>query len=194
MNSALRVVAVPTADALLERLTPAERAVFVLREAFSYGYREIADVLDLSEAGCRQLHRDGSRRIGGPRVFEEPGVRRRWNVDGFMLAAMEGDLAALERILDADVVAWTDGGEEAAPMVGAREVARYAVRVLARFGEAAEMRHTEVNGQTALIARVDGRLVGVIVMEIVEDRITALWSVLNPTRLADVTRRTPGAE
>ncbi len=193
MNSALRAVAVPMADALLERLTPAERAVFVLREAFSYGYREIAQILELSEAGCMQLHRRGKQRLGGPRAFEEPDARRRWNVEGFMLAAAEGDLIGLERVLADDVVAWTDGGETATLLVGRREVACYAMGVLGRFGGAAEMRHTEVNGQTTLIARADGRLAGVVVMEIVEDRITALWSVLNPTRLADVMRGLPDA-
>jgi DNA-binding CsgD family transcriptional regulator/ketosteroid isomerase-like protein len=194
MNSALRVVAVPTATTLLERLTPAERAVFVLREAFSYGYREIADVLDLSEAGCRQLHRRGRQRTGGRRRVEEPGARRRWSVDGFMLAAAEGDMEELGRILAEDVVAWADGGEATAPLLGREEVARYAAGELARFGEAAELEHTEVNGQTALIARVGGRLVGVIVMEIVDDRVTALWTVLNPARLASVTDGTTGAE
>ncbi|MEV8631722.1 sigma factor-like helix-turn-helix DNA-binding protein [Streptosporangium sp. NPDC051023] len=193
MNSALRVVAVPTVDAPLERLTPAERAVFVLKEAFSYDYREIAEVLDLSEAGCRQLHRRGRERVGGPCAFEESGTRRRWIADSFMLAATEGDLAEVKRILARDVVAWADGGEVVTPLTGRREVARYAVSVLGRFGDAAETRHTEANGQTALVVRVDGRLAGVIVMEIVEDRVTGLWSVLNPTRLADVTRELPGA-
>ncbi|GAA3518487.1 hypothetical protein FHR32_008849 [Streptosporangium album] len=194
MNSALRVVAVPTAAALLERLTPAERAVFVLREAFSYGYREIAEVLDLSEAGCRQLHRRGRQRIGGRRMSEAPGARRRRSVEGFMLAASEGDLAALERILADDVVAWADGGETVTPLVGRREVARYAVDVLARFGSAAEVEHTEVNGQTALVARVGGELAGVIAIEIADDRVTALWSVLSATKLAVITRELPGAE
>ncbi|MEV4188761.1 sigma factor-like helix-turn-helix DNA-binding protein, partial [Streptosporangium canum] len=95
---------------LLERLTPAERAVFVLREAFSYGYREIAEVLDLSEANRRQLHLRARRRVGERPRFDAPGEHRRAIVNRFLAAASGGDLAVLEQVLAADVVAWSDGG------------------------------------------------------------------------------------
>jgi RNA polymerase sigma-70 factor (ECF subfamily) len=90
---------------LLERLTPAERAVFVLREAFGYGHREISGVLDLSVANCRQLHRRARQRVGEqrPRFRTAPGQRRPL-VEAFLAAAGEGDLPALERLLAADVV------------------------------------------------------------------------------------------
>jgi hypothetical protein len=128
---------------LLERLTPPERAVFVLREAFGYGHREIAEILGVSESSSQQLYHRARQRLAenrqspgiavhGPGRYGqdlEPGGvgigagrRRRFDVsreegrriaERFLDAARGGDLAGLERMLSDDVVAWADSGGKA---------------------------------------------------------------------------------
>ncbi|MFB9877899.1 RNA polymerase sigma-70 factor [Planobispora siamensis] len=172
---------------LLERLTPAERAVFVLREAFSYGYREIAEVLDLTEAGCRQLHRRARQRVGERRRFDAPGEQRRRIVERFLKAAENGDLAGLERVLAADVVSWSDGGGRVSaalrPVTGRDRVVRYLVGLIVKYGAGTEARHAEVNGQDGIVLAKDGQVVMVSVVEIADGEVVGLRGVLNPGKL-----------
>src|SRR5262249_43103332 len=123
---------------LLERLTPAERAVFVLREAFGYSHREIADILDLSEANSRQVPRRARLRLSDarPRFHPDPGQWRDL-VERFLAATRDGDVPALERVLAAEVTAWADGGGKVVaarrPVSGRLPVARYVAGVYGRF-------------------------------------------------------------
>ncbi|MBX6383292.1 MAG: RNA polymerase sigma-70 factor [Microbispora sp.] len=179
---------------LLERLTPAERAVFVLREAFSYGYREIADVLDLSEANCRQLHRRARQRVGERRRFDVSAQARRRIVERFLSAAENGDLAGLESMLAADVVAWSDGGGRVSaalrPVAGADKVARFLVGLGARFaGMGARFDLAEVNGEPAVVAFVGGGLSGVLVVESDGQLVRNVRGVVNPDKLAYLARQ-----
>ncbi|GAA2859456.1 sigma-70 family RNA polymerase sigma factor [Streptosporangium fragile] len=173
---------------LLERLTPAERAVFVLREAFSYGYREIAEVLDLSEANCRQLHGRARKRVGERRRFDAPGEQRREVVERFLAAARGGDLAGLEHLLAADVVAWADGGGKVSaalrPVTGREKVVRYLAGIAARFAAGVELGHADVNGQDAILAWRDGELITVFVAEVSGGMIVGLHFILNPEKLS----------
>lgn len=173
---------------LLERLTPAERAVFVLREAFSYGYREIAEVLGLSEANCRQLYGRARRRVGEAPRFDVPGEQRRMIVERFLTAATSGDLAGLERLLADDVVTWADGGGRVRaalrPITGRERVVRYLAGVAARFGVGVEFRHADVNGQEAILARREGELITVFVIEVSGGLIVGVRAVLNPEKLS----------
>jgi RNA polymerase sigma-70 factor (TIGR02957 family) len=179
---------------LLERLTPTERAVFVLREAFAYSYREIAQILELSEGNCRQLDRRGRRRLTElrPRFRPETG---QWDrlVERFLVAAREGDLRSLEQMLAADVTAWADGGGrvDAArrPVAGPVWVARYLVGVLRRFAASVEVAVAEVNGDPAVLGWSGGDLLGVLVLEIVDGRIRALRTVANPDKLGFAARQ-----
>ncbi|GAA0377088.1 sigma factor [Acrocarpospora corrugata] len=177
---------------LLERLTPAERAVFVLREAFSYGYRDISAVLDLSEANCRQLHRRAQRRLGEQRRFDVPAQRRESIVRRFLTAAGNGDLAALEQLLAADVTAWSDGGGKASaarkPVLGPVKIARFVLGLVTN-GPAVEVTFTQVNGEPGLVATAGGRVIVVAAFETDGERIFALRSVLNPDKLRYVSRQ-----
>ncbi|MGA9309797.1 MAG: sigma-70 family RNA polymerase sigma factor, partial [Pseudonocardiaceae bacterium] len=96
---------------LMERLTPTERAVFVLREAFAYSHRQIAGFLDVSEANSRQLHGRARQRLGAARPRFEPD-RAQWHrlVERFLAAAQGGDAAELRELLAADATATADGG------------------------------------------------------------------------------------
>jgi Sigma-70, region 4 len=150
---------------LLERLTPTERAVFVLREAFGYSHREIAQILELSEVNCRQLDRRARRRLAEPRPRFRPQPRQ-WHrlVERFLLAAREGDLRSLQQLLTADVTAWADGGGKVTaarrPVAGPARVARYLVGALRRFVAGVELAVAEANGEPAVLGWSGGDLLG----------------------------------
>jgi RNA polymerase sigma-70 factor (ECF subfamily) len=183
--------------ALMESLTPAERAVFVLREAFGYRHRDIAGVLDVTEAASRQLHRRARRRVASAeRRFAPPDERWRRLVERFLDAAVRGDLAGLEAVLAEDVVAWSDGGGKVSAarkaVTGRARVARFfagvARRALDLPGASLEPSIEEVNGVPALAVRVDGELTMIAVLEASGDRVTAVHAVLNPDKLAFAAR------
>jgi RNA polymerase sigma-70 factor (TIGR02957 family) len=177
---------------LLERLTPTERAVFVLREAFSYGYRDIAEVLGLTEANCRKIHSRARRRVGDRPRFDATPEERRRIVERFLRAARTGDLAALESVLAADVVAWTDGGGRVGaalrPILGRARVSRY-LAGLARHAADARFALAEVNGDPAVLGFLGEELRGVFTIETDGERIHALRTVVNPDKLAYLGRR-----
>jgi RNA polymerase sigma-70 factor (ECF subfamily) len=178
---------------LLERLTPAERAVFVLREAFGYGYRDIAAILGLSEANCRQLHRRVRQRLPAATSRFAPD-RGQWRdlVDRFLAAARDGDLPGLERLLAADVTAWADGGVKVVaarrPVLGRDRVARYLAGIT-RFGAGLQISVTEVNGAPAVLGTRAGTLAGVLVLEVSGDQITAVHLMSNPDKLGFASRQ-----
>ncbi|MFE7856971.1 RNA polymerase sigma-70 factor [Streptomyces sp. NPDC057403] len=179
---------------LLERLTPTERAVYVLREAFGYGHREIAGVLDVTEANCRQLYRRAVRRVGEERSRFEPVPERQAElVASFLGAARDGDLAGLEKLLTADVTWSSDGGGKISaarrPVEGREKVARLAVGGAERF--AAGLRYTpaEINGEYGLAAWAGDVLAGVVAFEVRDGLIAHLRIVVNPDKLDFVRRQ-----
>ena len=188
---------------LLERLTPPERAVFVLREAFGYRYAEIAGILGRPEASCRQLHRRAVQRLGAPRRFRpEPGQWRRLT-GRFLAAAADGDVAGLERLLADDVVYWADGGGgelpvARKPVAGRSRVARLFARLFPRYladpryAVDAKLSVAEVNGQPAALGWSRGRLIAVLIPEIDGTKITALRIVASPGKLAFASRQLTG--
>jgi RNA polymerase sigma-70 factor (ECF subfamily) len=178
---------------LLERLTPPERAVFVLREAFGHSHREIAEILGVTEPHVRQLYRRAQHHVAGARKrFTAPPEQRRELLDRFLEATLRGDVPALERLLAADVVAWADGGGKALaarrPLVGREQVVRNLL-VLAGYAGRIRLTPDVVNGEPALLLYLDGRLSGVTVPEFDGDRIVALRTVANPDKLAFLERQ-----
>ncbi|MFI1765613.1 RNA polymerase sigma-70 factor [Streptomyces sp. NPDC020800] len=176
---------------LLERLTPTERAVYVLREAFGYGHREIAGLLDLSEANCRQLYRRAAQRVTVPESrFEAAPERREELVRSFITAARDGDLAGLEKLLTDDVTWWSDGGGKVSaarrPVEGRDKVVRFLVGGAQRFAADLEFTVVEVNGTPGLAAWLDGTLTGVVEFELSDGRIAHARAVVNPDKLAYV--------
>jgi RNA polymerase sigma-70 factor (ECF subfamily) len=178
---------------LLERLTPAERAVFVLREAFGYGYRDIAAILGLSEPNCRQLHRRVRQRLPAATSRFAPD-HGHWRdlVDRFLAAARDGDLPGLERLLATDVTAWADGGGKVVaarrPVLGRARVARYLAGIT-RFGAGLQISVAEVNGAPAVLGTRAGTLAGVLVLEVSGDQITAVRLMSNPDKLGFASRQ-----
>ncbi|MFF7473552.1 RNA polymerase sigma factor SigJ [Streptomyces sp. NPDC008092] len=186
---------------LLERLAPAERAVYVLREAFDYPHREIARILDLTEAASQQILHRARKRVAQGRVrteVDEAAARR--IIEEFLAAAGTGRTEPLVRLLTEDAVAVGDGGGKvpAAARVfeGALAVAKFmrglfkqgpAQRALA--GGSVELHVTTANGGPALVAVVGGRVFGVMCLEITTDGIAAFRNQLNPDKLERATRR-----
>jgi RNA polymerase sigma-70 factor (TIGR02957 family) len=174
---------------LMERLTPTERAVFVLREAFGYSHREIAGIVELSEANCRQLHARARRHLARPTT--RPVDRAGWRtlVDRFLRAAADGDLPALEELLAEDVTSWADGGGRITaarkPVHGRSKVAYYlsttAGAGLSRFG--VTVSYAEVNGAPSVLGWLADALIGVLVLDVADERIAAMHILANPDKL-----------
>jgi RNA polymerase sigma-70 factor (ECF subfamily) len=180
---------------LLERLTPAERAAFVLHEAFGYSHRDVADILHAEEAHVRQLYRRARTHVGSARKrFAAEPARQEQIVRRFLAAALDGNLAELEQLLAADVTSRADGGGKAAavrqPVTGRAKVARLYLG-LARHprAAAAELRLGWVNGQPALVVREGGALTVVTVVEVADDQIVGLHVIANPDKLAYAARQ-----
>ncbi|MFF0205411.1 RNA polymerase sigma-70 factor [Streptomyces sp. NPDC005017] len=182
---------------LLERLTPTERAVYVLREAFGYGHREIAGVLDLGEANCRQLYRRAVRRIADEEHRFEPAPELQEElVTSFMNAARDGDLAGLEKILAADVTFFSDGGGKVSaalrPIEGRDKVVRFLLGISERYLSGITFTTAEVNGAAALIAWEGGQIVSVAAVEQRDGLISEVHNVLNPQKLDFLRRQLTG--
>jgi RNA polymerase sigma-70 factor (ECF subfamily) len=175
---------------LLERLTPPERAVFVLRAAFDYTHAQIADVLDIAEAHSRQLYRRARQHLDEHRArFEVDDGRQRELVLRFLTAALDGDLAGLERLLTEDVVAWADGGGTVSaarrPILGREKVARYLAGLATHpLAAGVEVTVAEANAAPALLIREGGRLLAIIVPRLADGQVAAVHTVANPDKLA----------
>jgi len=175
---------------LLESLTPVERAVFLLREVFDYGYDEIAGIVDRTEDNCRQLYVRARRHVdeGRPR-FEASRKHRDELVERFFAAAERGDLAALEEMLAADVVVYGDGGGKAPswqPVYGPERVAKLIAGTLRRAMElGASLRATHVNGQPGVVfLDPDGRIGAVMSVDVADGLVQTIRGVTNPDKLA----------
>ncbi len=178
---------------LLERLTPLERAVFVLREVFGFGFPEIASAVERSEAACRQLAVRARRHVdaGRPR-FEADRREREKLAARFFGALREGDVAGLQELLAADVQLVGDGGGNAPALarsiIGAEKVARTLASFLpwlVRIDVTLEPR--EVNGQPGAILRDrDGKVLSTLTLDMVDGQVQTIRSVSNPDKLGHV--------
>jgi RNA polymerase sigma-70 factor, ECF subfamily len=179
---------------LLERLSPLERAVFVLREVFGFGFGEVAAAVGRSEAACRQLSVRARRHMDEGRPRFEAGRRERDELaERFFDAFREGDVDGLTALLAADVQMVADSGGKA-PMwgkgiiAGAGNVARIIASLIgpfARIGGVVEPH--QVNGQPGAILRDrDGRIVNVLALDILDGQVQAIHTVLNPDKLSRI--------
>ncbi|MFJ8667032.1 RNA polymerase sigma-70 factor [Streptomyces sp. NPDC093600] len=180
---------------VLETLAPTERAVFVLREVFDVGYDEIAEAVGKSPAAVRQIAHRARAHVAArrPRGGVSPAETRD-ALDAFRRATETGDLQGLLDILAPDVVLMGDGGgvKQAIPrpVVGADKVARLLIGGLGKVAAAVSLRPTEVNGQPALIIRLDGVVDTVVAARVDDGLITGLYAVRNPEKLSRVHRET----
>jgi len=174
---------------LLERLSPLERAVFVLREVFGFGFPEVANAVGRSEPACRQLAVRARRHMdaGRPR-FEADQKEREELATRFFDALRDGDVAGLRELLAADVQLVGDAGGKAPALarsvVGAENVARLLAAVFPTLARIAHMEPHEVNGQPGAILRDrDGNVAGTMIIDVLDGQIQMIRSVVNPDKL-----------
>jgi RNA polymerase sigma-70 factor (ECF subfamily) len=181
---------------LLEKLSPVERAVFLLREVFDYPYDEVGRIVDKTPENCRQILARAHRHVAeGRRRFDVSREERDEVARRFLGAWEDGDTAALVDLLAADATVYGDGGGKApavpVPLVGAERVAK----ALIGWGRQARERgftHRPalVNGEPGLVFyEPDGRALWVAALEIADGVVVAVRSVLNPDKLAHVPAR-----
>ncbi len=178
---------------LLERLSPLERAVFVLREVFGFGFPEVASAVGRSEAACRQLGVRARRHMdaGRPR-FEADRREREKLAARFFDALREGDVEGLRELLAADVQFVGDGGGKAPQLarsiIGAEKVARVLASIfpwLVRIDVTVQPH--QVNGQPGAIFRDrDGKVLNTLALDVLDGRIQTIRSVQNPDKLRHV--------
>lgn len=191
---------------LMERLTPNERAVYVLREAFGYSHREIAEILEIGEANCQQIYRRAKQHLatGRARVDVDAAAARKI-VEQFLTAAMSGQTEPLVRMLTEDSMGIGDGGGKvpatARTVSGALAVARFMRGLFRPTASKRQLAGGDVsvyaavaNGAPALVVLVDGRVFGVMVLDVTTDGIAAVLNQVNPDKLERATRRWAGAE
>ncbi|WP_405584232.1 RNA polymerase sigma factor SigJ [Streptomyces sp. NBC_01092] len=186
--------------ALLERLSPSERAVYVLREAFEYPHREIAEILDLTEAASQQIFHRAKKHVAEGRArteVDEAAARR--IVDEFLAAATSGRTEPLVRLLTQDAIAIGDGGGKiparAKAFEGAVAVAKF-MRGLFKPSEAKraltggspQIYGSFANGDPAILAVLDGRVIGVMCLEVTAEGIAGFRNQVNPDKLERATR------
>jgi RNA polymerase sigma-70 factor (ECF subfamily) len=178
---------------LLERLSPLERAVFVLREVFAFDFPAIATAVDRSEAACRQLAVRARQHMdeGRPR-FEADGAEREKLAARFFDAFREGDLAGLRELLAADVQMIGDSGGKApqwgTSILGAERVARMLAAIAEPFIQiGGTVEPHQLNGQAGAIFRDrDNRVVNALVLDILDGQIQTIRSVINPDKLGHI--------
>jgi RNA polymerase sigma-70 factor (ECF subfamily) len=176
---------------VLEKLTPAERAAYVLREAFVYSHREVADLIGTTEANARQLHARARKRVAAdqqPRQVDPSHWRTL--VERFLAAAQRGDIAGLESLLAADVVSRADGGGKVNAarnlVLGRDRVARYLIGVLERFGAGILPYFGHANGEPALVVIGPGGVRAVVFLRFDGDELSSLELAINPDKLGYV--------
>ncbi|WP_026403277.1 RNA polymerase sigma factor SigJ [Actinomadura rifamycini] len=170
---------------VLETMTPAERAAFVLHDVFRYSFAEIAGILGRTPAACKQLAASARRRVRdapppAPVAAQADTVRR-------VKAAWESkDIAALVDLLDPAAVMTADGGGAARtalrPIEGGADIARYMVAI-AEKAPGLELLERSVNGMPGLVARQAGSVTTVAAFDIAGGRVTRIWTVRNPEKL-----------
>jgi len=181
---------------VLESLSPTERAVFVLREAFDVSYDEIAAAVDKSPAAVRQIAHRARQHVDArrPREVVSPSETRA-ALEACQRALETGDPQGLLDVLAPEVVLVSDGGgvKQAAlrPMIGVEKVVRFMVGGLGKTEGTLTSGPTVVNGNPALVVRLDGEIDGVMAIRVEDARITGLYYVRNPEKLTRVESETP---
>ena len=178
---------------LLERLSPLERAVFVLREVFGFGFPEVAAAVGRSEAACRQLAVRARRHMdaGRPR-FDADRREREELAARFFGALAEGDVDGLRELLAADVQLVGDAGGKAPALprsiIGAEKVARVLASVFPRLVRIdVTLEPHQVNGQPGAIFRDrDNRVLLTVTLDVLDGQIQTIRSVSNPDKLGHV--------
>ena len=173
---------------LMERLSPVERAVYLLREVFDYDYSEIACIVGKSQVYCRQIVSRARQHLAShrPRYEVLPGQHQRLSQQ-FAQACFGGDLPGLMAVLAEDIVLQSDGGGKIKaamrPIYSPNRVARFLLGILSKIPPGFTIRPAQINGQPGFIIYVDAQPQIVMILDIIGERIGGIYVVVNPDKL-----------
>jgi RNA polymerase sigma-70 factor, ECF subfamily len=173
---------------LLETLSPAERAAYLLREVFGYEFEEIARLLDKTPVNVRQITARARKRLGEKERRFQPATGEADDLAGrFYAACRSGDIEAIESLLTPDIVYYSDGGGKAhaapKPIVGPRRVAKLLAVVHRKRRKYCDVSRTTVNGQPGVVFSVGATAIQITTFAAEQGRVTTLYTVLNPDKL-----------
>ena len=177
---------------LLEKLSPTERAAYVLREAFDYSYEQIAPTIRSTEANARQLVNRARKHISdGRRKVVSPSEQKRL-LNAFIVASQKGDLPALEKLFASDVVSYADGGGALhvarLPVSGRERVAKYYASVGSFMGGGVTIEWIETNGQAGALVLRNGAGIGLATIEASEEGIFRILLMMRPSKLVAISQ------
>lgn len=177
---------------LLEKLSPTERAAYVLREAFDYTYEQIAHILRLTEANARQLVTRARKHITDGRRKTVSAIEQQRLLNAFMVASQKGDLPALESLFASDVVSYADGGGALhvarRPVSGRTRVKEYVASIGSLFWDGMTHEWIETNGQSALLFKSAGVPKALLTIEASDEGIFRILLMMRPSKLAALLR------
>lgn len=175
---------------LLEKLSPTERAAYVLREAFDYEYDRVAEILQTTQASARQLVSRARKHLASEKKRSAPEPDQRRFLEAFLAAAQRGETSELEALFSSEVGSWTDGnGVKLAariPVLGRERVAKFVAAFSSHFWLGKEIGFTHINGQPAATLRENGVVTTLLTVTADEAGITRLLWVMSPGKLEHV--------
>lgn len=175
---------------LLEKLSPTERAAYVLREAFDYPYSDIARIVQLEEPATRQLVSRARKRLAGERRRPVASTEQKRLLTAFLEAAQQGDVTALERLFASDVVSYSDGnGVKLAariPVSGGSRVAKFVAAFSSHFWTGKTIGWTELNGQHAVTLTENDVVTTALTVTTGVDGISQVMWFMSPDKLANL--------
>lgn len=184
---------------ILEKLSPTERAAYVLREAFDYPYPQIAEIIQVKEPTARQLVSRARKRLEAERRKPVAGHEQQRLLEAFVAAARTGDLSTLERLFAADVVSYSDGGgavrASRIPVFGRERVAKYIHAFADRFWQGIRVSQVQANGQAAVVLShgEDEIPIAILTVSASPEGINQVLWMMNPEKLAGFTVTNAGA-
>lgn len=177
---------------ILEKLSPTERAAYVLRQAFDYPYEQIAEIIQQTQANARQLVSRARKRLADEKRAAVSVSEQQRLLEAFLAAARTGNLGALEELFAADVVSYSDGGGKVRaskfPVVGRERVAKYLRAFASRFWVGVDIDPFMANSQPSARLARDGVVFAVVTVMASADGIDRLLWMMNPDKLSGVTR------
>lgn len=176
---------------LLEKLSPVERAVFLLREVFDYDYVEIAELVDKSEANCRQIARRARQQVDtGHGRFEPSPEKQQAMVQQFIQTCATGDLPGLIRLLADDIGVYSDGGGKVTaarkPVLGRQKVATFLLNLVRQAPPDVAIQSGWINGRFGIIVYFGRTPQSVYSFELEDDKIQSMFVVVNPDKLKTI--------
>jgi RNA polymerase sigma-70 factor (ECF subfamily) len=175
---------------LLEKLSPVERAAYVLRQAFDYPYREIAEMLRLEEANTRQVVTRARKHIAEGRRAPVSSSEQQRLLKAFIAAAQEGDLAGLEGLFASDIVSYSDGGgvvrAARSAIIGRERVAKFISAFASPFWTGVQLAWVKANGQAAVLIARNGAVVALATIDASAQGIDQILWMMRPSKLTAI--------